>query len=82
MRGRYRASLERYLEPYQRRLPDIQLPTSIQPSATAFSELDMICAPQSSKQSITGPNDELSLYLDSDALYNSHSVFITNIFIL
>ncbi|EYE89960.1 uncharacterized protein EURHEDRAFT_435899, partial [Aspergillus ruber CBS 135680] len=63
--GRYRASLERYLEPYQWRLLDTQLPTSVQPSAMAISELEMICVPQSSQQSTTNPDDELSLYLDS-----------------
>lgn len=71
--GRYHASLERYLEPYQWRLLDTQLPTSVQPSAMAISELEMICVPQSSQQSTTNPDDELSLYLDSGAftaLYN------------
>lgn len=76
-RGRYRTSLERYLEPYQRRVSDTQSPTTIQSSAMAISELEMICAPQSSQQSTTGPDDELSLYLDSGALtalYNGYSV--------
>lgn len=71
--GRYCASLECYLKPYQSQLSNTPSPTSIQPSAIAISELEMICAPQSSQQFATGPDDELSLYLNSGVftvLYN------------
>jgi hypothetical protein len=64
-RGRYRASIERYLAPYQQRISDTQSPAKIQPLATAISELEMICEPESSQRSTISQQDELSLYLDS-----------------
>jgi hypothetical protein len=64
-RIRYRNNLENCLEPYQRRLLKAQSSAKAQPSASAISELEMICEPEAPQLLAAGQHNELSQYLDS-----------------
>jgi hypothetical protein len=64
-RDGYRKSFENYLEPYKQRLSDTQSPLKAQSSVEQTSELDMLLAPEKSRQSNLSEDDELIRYLGS-----------------
>jgi hypothetical protein len=64
-RQRYRKSLQDYFEPYKQQLSVTQPSLIAQSQAIQTSELDILLAPEASRQSTLSQHDELTRYLES-----------------